>query len=608
MEHLKISITLFIMLLALASCSKGEKTLPMPTLEASSTPSQARSSETGEEALKPELTEQAVYTIEPSNKSSSTESTGLEKERKVVEVRDLPPFAFMSETKVAPFALPALNPEEDVFEVEDFNTEYWNLKKGFYRCSDGQGIGSFVESDGTRYNLGRIASSEQFGDGAYSLEQAFTGIYRECILVQLKELEDRTVKAFYRVMGNGEVHELFRAPTEALVVFAGRDFMEMIIGLDVYRYHQNALIMKRADLGEIFDCASVEPIDGEFLLKDSAGYVFARLTFSAATGFYSVEGGYPDMHEQPAFEAKPRPDNWERIVEDSSFNLLKVSSGEDISYSYGSYPCMDGSTVLVPLAMEFARQHLDMDDRPLASFTDFSKTHDAFINLIKKQPRVVDWNGGVDADHSVDLILSTYPSQEDLDLAASLDVKLWIEPICHDAFVFITHKDNPVESLTLDQIRGIYSGEIASWKEVGGEDVPIVAYQRNPNSGSQTAMERLVMQGKPMAPPEMVREIREMEEIVDAVAAYQNLSPSIGYSYKYYIDTAYQSPDIKFLQIDGISPNDASIASNAYPLSASYYGIIRDEDASLAGGKFLLWMLSDEGQRCIEQAGYVPLQ
>ncbi|MDR1540244.1 MAG: hypothetical protein LBU32_20030 [Clostridiales bacterium] len=201
-------------------------------------------------------------------------------------------------------------------------------------------------------------------------------------------------------MGNGEVHEFFRVPAVTLIVLATPEFIEMILGVDLSRYYQNACIMRRADLGELFDCASNEPTDGEYLLKDSAGYVFARY---AIVSHLLVEGGHPDMQDQPAFEVKPRPGDWKRIVEDSSFNLVEVSAGEESSYLYGSYPCIGGSTVLEPLAIEFARQHLD--DRALAGFTVFSKTHDAFVNFIEKQPRALDWNGGVEVDNSVDLVL-----------------------------------------------------------------------------------------------------------------------------------------------------------------------------------------------------------
>ena len=64
-----------------------------------------------------------------------------------------------------------------------------------------------------------------------------------------------------------------------------------------------------------------------------------------------------------------------------------------------------------------------------------------------------------------------------------------------DGFVFLVNKENKVDSLTLEQIQKIYTGEITNWSNVGGENEEIVAYQREANSGSQNLMEKMVMQG-----------------------------------------------------------------------------------------------------------------
>ena len=103
----------------------------------------------------------------------------------------------------------------------------------------------------------------------------------------------------------------------------------------------------------------------------------------------------------------------------------------------------------------------------------------------------------VEENHPVDLIIVTEPSDEEIEMAKKYNIEMLIKPVCYDAFVFITHKDNPVDNLTIEEIQKIYSGQITNWKEVGGNDEKIRAYQREENSGSQTAMEKLVMQGIP---------------------------------------------------------------------------------------------------------------
>ncbi len=108
-------------------------------------------------------------------------------------------------------------------------------------------------------------------------------------------------------------------------------------------------------------------------------------------------------------------------------------------------------------------------------------THSAYVNLINK-----------DADF---IIVARMPSDDEIRQAGIRGVKLDIRPVALDAFVFLAHVDNPVKSLTLDQIRDIYTGKTTEWDELGGMG-RINAYQRNPNSGSQELMDDLVMRWK----------------------------------------------------------------------------------------------------------------
>ena len=64
---------------------------------------------------------------------------------------------------------------------------------------------------------------------------------------------------------------------------------------------------------------------------------------------------------------------------------------------------------------------------------------------------------------------------------------------------------------------------------------------------------------------------------------------------------------MKAISINGIAPTPENLRSGAYPFTTSYFAVIREEDREAVGGQFLRWMLSEEGQRCIAQAGYVPV-
>ena len=313
-----------------------------------------------------------------------------------------------------------------------------------------------------------------------------------------------------------------------------------------------------------------------------------------------------------------RGDDWQQIVTDTPFKLGEITTvtEEGFSNNYcdiGTYPHIDGSTVCVPMAVEFARQHLSFEDLTANQFVQFSTTHHAYENLMDPinnwMENYVHYN--LDAFikmGSVDLVIATEPSDAEIKQAENHGVTFKKEPVCYDAFVFITHKDNPVESLTVEQIQKIYTGEIKNWKEVGGNDEKIRAFQREKNSGSQTAMENLVMGGADMIDPIEVKIIVGMGELVDAVAEYENETASLGYTYRYYIDTLYKNDNIKTIAVNGIAPTDENIRNGSYPFATNYYGVIRQGDEDEIGGQFLQWILSDDGQKCVAQAGYITLR
>jgi len=333
-----------------------------------------------------------------------------------------------------------------------------------------------------------------------------------------------------------------------------------------------------------------------------------------------------------------RPADWKQIVRDKSafqwggiadkpYDTYIYNSG--CSYRYrmdyydldmGTYPVIDGSTVLVPMATEFAWQFLDLDDDSTRKFINFSTTSGAYHSLAfnnhEAQATIPYYGTGKNGrvrnktyrySSRVDIVLATYPSVEQLKFAEDRGIEWIIEPVCYDSFVFITHRDNPIDSLTVEQVRQIYSGAITNWYELGGNDEEIIAYQREPDSGSQTAMEEMVMDGIDMMEAPTAQVVAGMGRLVDVIAGYENGPESIGYTYKYYVDRLYTDPNIKILKINDIMPSDENVRNQSYPFIASYNAVIRSDDIDNVGGRFMNWMLSNEGQECIMQAGYVTL-
>ena len=306
-------------------------------------------------------------------------------------------------------------------------------------------------------------------------------------------------------------------------------------------------------------------------------------------------------------------EGWQQVETDGSFHLGEKTplEGYDDLFicDWGTYPSMDGSTVCVPLAMELARQWLGLPEGDMNGFVNFSTTPYAYDRLTqgKANPLVTIKSQGVmmDDTHPIDLVLGTYPNADERQAAADAGVELVYVPFCYDAFVFMVNDLNPIESLTVQQIQEIYTGQHTSWADFGGAAQQLYAYQRPHGSGSQTAMEEMVMRGL---------EIKEVEEnyisdgMADAVAQignYDNGPGAIGYSYLYYVNTLVENSGVKVLAIDGVAPTDENLQSGAYPFTVNYYAVYRKGDENTEA--FVSWLVSEEGQKAVRQAGYVTM-
>ena len=129
-------------------------------------------------------------------------------------------------------------------------------------------------------------------------------------------------------------------------------------------------------------------------------------------------------------------------------------------YTDENYPKVDGSTATAPLAEAF---EANFKGKKIDEVNvEHSKTHKAYEKLINKE---------------LDLILVTSPSEDEEKLAKKANVELEVTKVVNEGFVFFLNKNNPVNSLTVEQIQKIYSGEITNWKEVDGNDEEIIAYQ-----------------------------------------------------------------------------------------------------------------------------------
>lgn len=264
------------------------------------------------------------------------------------------------------------------------------------------------------------------------------------------------------------------------------------------------------------------------------------------------------------------------------------------SFTLETYPKVDGSTVTIPMSEALVSKLLKLSLEEARLYVLHNKTHEAYLNLIAK---------------NADVIFVTSPSAEEMDLAKKAGVELEVIPVVSEGFVFLVGADNPVNSLTKKQIVEIYSGKITNWKEVGGKDEPILAYQRPVNSGSQTGFLDLVMKDvTPMEAP-TTQVIAGMGELIDAVAAFEDQPGGIGYSYFYYTTSMWKNEKVKLISIEGVAPSKETISSSKYPYRTAYYAVVRkDEPKESNARKLVAYILSKEGQNLMEEAGYVKVK
>ncbi len=211
------------------------------------------------------------------------------------------------------------------------------------------------------------------------------------------------------------------------------------------------------------------------------------------------------------------------------------------------------------------------------------------------------------ADRQSDIFFGAYPSQEQMEYALQQGTEFVYTPIDLEAFVFFVHKDNPVDNLTKEQLQKIYTGEITNWKQLGGSNTPITAYQRNEGSGSQSMLLRFLDGLQPMEASTETY-VGGMFEIIETVAQYRSKSGSIGFSFRFYVEGIIQNPDIKLLSIDGVAPTIETIQDGTYPIITPLYAVTWSGNENENVELLLQWILSEEGQALVERTGYVPLQ
>lgn len=255
-------------------------------------------------------------------------------------------------------------------------------------------------------------------------------------------------------------------------------------------------------------------------------------------------------------------------------------------------PKLDGARALYPVYAAFAQAVYPEGQYDFNSEVGFHNTIDAYKAL---------------QNRTVDMIFVASPSKEQIKSAEAKNVHMVLTPIGKEAFVFFVNSRNPVNSLSVEQIRSIYTGDITWWNQVGGKFQKIYPFQRNSGSGSQTAFLKFMGSTRPMSPPTH-QVAGGMGGIINRIADYANYAGAIGFSFRYFSQVQIQNSEIKLLAINGVHPTFETIKAGTYPLTADFYAVTLEDNTNPNVTAFLNWILSEQGQTLIEKTGYASIR
>lgn len=217
-------------------------------------------------------------------------------------------------------------------------------------------------------------------------------------------------------------------------------------------------------------------------------------------------------------------------------------------------------------------------------------------------------------------------TQEEVERATARGIRLKQIPVAYDAIVVVVHPISSLKGVTIPQLVGIYTGKVKNWREVGGDDLPIKPYLGEAGGGSETTLKSFFAAGEDFAPA--IERLRTPSQALQRVGGNDR-----GGIYMASSRTVLSQCSVKPLAIGRdasalVAPylgdlvpadrcpqqrnqlNPAVIAAGDYPLTRRLFVVAREDDSddAKAGATYAEMLLTPEGQRLIQTAGFVPLR
>jgi phosphate transport system substrate-binding protein len=175
-------------------------------------------------------------------------------------------------------------------------------------------------------------------------------------------------------------------------------------------------------------------------------------------------------------------------------------------------------------------------------------------------------------------------------------------PVGFDAICLVVSPeiyDSGVTSLTKDELKQIYAGDITNWDELGGPNMEILVIGRKPGSGTRDTFDETIMGSKEAETPGTIIEAADSSEVKTAIQGGDNAIGYVGYSY-------VMKGDTKVVSLDGIKPTIENIKNGTYPLARKLYFITLGEPKPGAKA-FIDYVLGADGQKIATENGFIPI-
>jgi phosphate transport system substrate-binding protein len=172
---------------------------------------------------------------------------------------------------------------------------------------------------------------------------------------------------------------------------------------------------------------------------------------------------------------------------------------------------------------------------------------------------------------------------------------MWSVEIAKDGLAIIVHPQNPIQGLTLDQVRGIYTKEIENWNQVGGQGAEIHIIAREDGSGTRSAFESLVMDTSRINPGAIVQDSNG--SVRQIVSGDRN---AIGF-----ISLGLVDHTVKAVHLDGVAPTWENVVNKSYKLFRPFIFVADGQPEGLTK-QFIDFTLSPLGQKLLSDEGLIP--